>query len=117
MDLTENGAPETLQLQETGEEIIDINLSDPEVAKAATKIQASFRAREKTKQIKEETTKEKPPDDNENKKISDEEIDINLDDPEVQQAAVKLQARFRGFQARKSLKGDERIALGKKLYQ
>ena len=34
----------------------------------------------------------------------DEEIDIDLDDPDVEQAATKIQASFRGHQTRKSLK-------------
>jgi hypothetical protein len=105
---TENGASETLHLQEAVEEKIDINLSDPEMEKAAIKIQASFRGhqvREKTKQNKEEVSQRKSPDKDEtNQTPAEEEIDINLDDPEVQQAAVKLQAGFRGFQARKSLR-------------
>lgn len=36
----------------------------------------------------------------------EEEVDIDLDDPEVGKAAEKIQASFRGFQTRKKLKED-----------
>ena len=36
----------------------------------------------------------------------EEEVDIDLNDPEVEKAANKIQAGFRGFQARKQLKAE-----------
>lgn len=32
-----------------------------------------------------------------------EEIDIDLNDPDVEKAAIKIQASFKGFQARKDI--------------
>ena len=37
----------------------------------------------------------------------DEVIDIDLNDPEVEAAATKIQASFKGFKARKALKDTE----------
>ena len=34
----------------------------------------------------------------------EEEVDIDLDDPDVEKAAVKIQAGFKGLKARKNLK-------------
>jgi hypothetical protein len=33
-----------------------------------------------------------------------EEIDIDLNDPDVEKAAIKIQASFKGFQSRKEMK-------------
>ena len=43
-------------------------------------------------------------------KPKEEVIDIDLTDPEVEKAAVKIQAGFKGYQARKSL--NEKVWLG-----
>lgn len=40
-----------------------------------------------------------------------EEIDIDLDDPQVEQAAVKIQAGFKGMQARKEVKQKREVSL------
>ena len=40
----------------------------------------------------------------------EEVIDIDLNDPEVEKAAIKIQAGFKGYQARKSL--TEKVCLG-----
>ena len=95
------------------EEIIDIDLEDPEVNAAATKIQAGFKgkkARDEVKKMKEE--KESPeeggetdkPEEEVKEKETEEEIDIDLDDPEVNEAATKIQASFKGKKARDEVK-------------
>ena len=40
-------------------------------------------------------------------KAEEEEIDIDLEDPEVGAAAVKIQATFKGHMARKELKANQ----------
>ena len=44
----------------------------------------------------------------------EEEIDIDLDDPDVGKAAVKIQAGFRGLQARRQVQAakDSKVCLG-----
>ena len=84
---------------------IDIDMDDPDVAKATTKIQAGFRgmkARKKVENLKE-----------------DEEVceiliecmeadlavaDIDLEDPDVEKATTMIQAGYRGMLARKDIK-------------
>ena len=102
---------------EPTEEIIDINLEDPDVEKAATRIQAGFKGHKTRKEMAALKTKEKPhsePSENETKEVeeageykkTDEEIDIDLTDPEVEKAATKIQAGFKGHKARKEMKKD-----------
>lgn len=38
------------------------------------------------------------------KKEEEEEVDIDLNDPDVEKAAVKIQAGFKGFKARQEIK-------------
>ena len=90
--------------KETSEEV-DIDLDDPDVANAATKIQAGFKghqARKEVQQMKKEKM-EQEKEATENEKEATEEIDIDLDDPEVADAATKIQAGFKGSQARKEV--------------
>ena len=94
------------------EEEIDINLNDPEVANSAAKIQASF----KGKQVRKEVAKKKEEQSQSNSEVNiveteteeaekkaDEEIDIDLNDPEVANSAAKIQASFKGKQVRKEV--------------
>ena len=91
------------------EEEIDIDLTDPEVEAAATKIQAGFKghkARKEVSQMKSEnnektSVQEGEPNIEEN--LPDDAIDIDLTDPEVEAAATKIQAGFKGHQARKEV--------------
>lgn len=107
-------------------EEIDIDLNDPEVEKAATKIQAGFKgfktrqemktktesgtdtkAGDETEQsadITEEKTEEKSEETQDAEKTEGEEVDIDLDDPEVAKAAIKIQAGFKGFKTRQEIK-------------
>ena len=107
---------------ESGGEEIDIDLDDPDVGKAALNIQAGYcgmKARQSVREIKqagdtltefspvmheeEEDTKKEAT--NENLVPSEsEKIDIDLDNPEVTDATIKIQAGFRGSQARKNVK-------------
>ncbi|XP_001638100.2 cilia- and flagella-associated protein 91 [Nematostella vectensis] len=107
----------------TNAEEVDIDLNDPDVQGAALKIQASFRghkAREEVKKIKssksmtpEDKADSGPPAEAEPEAeapaagptaAADEEVDIDLDDPEVQNAALKIQASFRSHKSRESVK-------------
>jgi len=86
---------------------------DPDLMNAATKIQASFRGHMARKQAEksesgptETDVKEKEADKTEPSKneADEEEVDIDLNDPSVAEAAVKIQATFRGHMTRKTLK-------------
>lgn len=78
---------------------------DKELCDAATKIQASFRGHLARKTV---TTKEKEEEEL-SKKLEkldakapeEEELDIDLNDPDLQVAATKIQASFRGHKVRK----------------
>ena len=93
---------------------IDIDLTDPDVEQAATKIQAGFRgikARKEVKKIKEESSTFLPSKQGDESKVDplnelkhDPEINIDLTDPDVEQAATKIQAGFRGIKARQEVK-------------
>ena len=74
------------------EEVIDIDLDDPETAKAATKIQASFRGSQARKEVQ-HLKDEKP---------LDTERDPN--DPDVHDAATKIQGGYRSMKSRETIK-------------
>jgi len=87
-----------------------IDLTDPDLEKAATKIQATFKGykvRQEEREKKDEkgveaggtSTAAVPPE--------EEEIDIDLNDPEVEKAATKIQATFRGYKSRREPKKED----------
>ncbi|XP_068239230.1 uncharacterized protein [Palaemon carinicauda] len=78
----------------------DIDLNDPEVQKAATKIQAGFRGLKARKEIKEQTATGP-------EEVNDDIADIDLTDPDLADAALKIQAGFRGAKARKNMKKED----------
>lgn len=85
---------------------------DPDLKNAATKIQASFRghmarkaAEKKSQEETDATELTKEMDKLESKSTEEEEeLDVDLTDPSLNYAAVKIQASFRGHMTRKSLK-------------
>merc|ERR1712037_541725 len=82
------------------DEEVDIDLADPEVGKAVSKIQSCFKARMARKSPKEapkESPAPPPPEKEEveEKEAEEEVVDIDLEDPEVNEAAKKMQACFK----------------------
>ncbi|XP_046353041.1 FK506-binding protein 5-like isoform X6 [Haliotis rufescens] len=97
-------APAPPPAEETQEEEIDIDLNDPEVEKAATKIQASFKGHKARKEVKAlKGSEEDAPPAAAETKAEEEEIDIDLEDPQTEKAAIMIQAQFRGFKTRKDI--------------
>ena len=90
-----------------GDDVLNIDLNDPSVANAATKIQASFRGIQARKDIKvmkvnKEVKKTSITKEEVNK--AEEEIDdIDPNDPDANNAAIKIQSGFRGSKARKEV--------------
>ncbi|XP_042239135.1 uncharacterized protein LOC121877437 [Homarus americanus] len=86
----------------------NIDLNDPEVQKAATKIQAGFRGMKSRKEVKDQ---QHPGADDQDDEIAA----IDLTDPELADAALKIQAGFRGAKARKDKIKKEEAELNQKL--
>ncbi|XP_067011251.1 sperm surface protein Sp17 [Anabrus simplex] len=90
------------------EEQLDLDQFDPndkELCNAATKIQASFRGHMARK-----TAPPSKPEDELSKELQkldakeeEEELDIDLSDPDLHKAATKIQASFRGHKVRKEV--------------
>jgi len=85
----------------------EFDLNDEDLKHAATRIQACFRGHVERKKIEKKEDEEKVEVDIDEitKKVS-EELGIDLADPELNKAATKIQATFRGHKTRVS-KGDE----------
>lgn len=89
----------------------EFNPNDEELCHAATKIQASFRGHMARKQAPPaaEEDKGKPEDDLSKElqkldaKVDDELADLDLSDPDLNKAATKIQASFRGHKVRKDV--------------
>ncbi|XP_058053691.1 neuromodulin [Anopheles bellator] len=81
--------------------------NDAELTHAATRIQASFRGHmaRKTAPKEGEDTKKVVDIDEITRKVA-EELDIDMDDPELHKAASKIQASFRGHKVRKDVPKD-----------
>lgn len=88
-------------------EIVDIDLSDPEVQKAASTIQAKFRIHRKKEEAKRNLEEEKseivdknePSDTDQTSEVLP---DIDLDDPELNKAASVIQSNFRTHLSKKN---------------
>ncbi|XP_065305282.1 uncharacterized protein igl isoform X1 [Dermacentor albipictus] len=91
------------------ENLSDIDLTDPSLNQAASKIQATFRGHRVRKSPLHEPKKHegqqqegesKDQDDDADKELPDELKDMDLNDPDLAKAAVKIQATFRGYKTR-----------------
>ncbi|CAN8013825.1 unnamed protein product [Ixodes persulcatus] len=95
------------------DELADIDLKDPSLNQAASVIQATFRGHRVRKsplhQPKEKGMEEDQPEDQEldakkfqdaGEELPDDIKDMDLNDPDLAKAAVKIQATFRGYKTR-----------------
>ncbi|XP_055619375.1 sperm surface protein Sp17 isoform X2 [Toxorhynchites rutilus septentrionalis] len=84
--------------------------NDEELTQAATRIQACFRGhmsrKDGTDKKSNENDKKEEVDIDELTKKVAEELDIDMDDPELHKAASKIQASFRGHKNRNPVKSD-----------
>merc|ERR1712007_207940 len=87
---------------EPAAEEIDIDLNDPKTEEAAIKIQSAFRGHQVRQEMTNGETEEvaATEETTETKNEAEEVIDIDLNDPQTEEAAVKIQAAFRGHQTR-----------------
>ena len=86
-------------------EAVDIDLSDPEVQKAASAIQARFRSHLKKGEAKKNQEEAQPEavDDKEMlEQTKDELFHLDLDDPELNKAASVIQSNFRTYLSEKN---------------
>ena len=104
----EKSENEDLTEKKTTEDVVDIDLNDPDVEQAATKIQAGFKGMKARKEVN--ALKESQIEENNGQVMEKEdEIDIDLDDPEVEAAATKIQAGFKGLKARKEVEEKKKL--------
>ncbi|KAK8769297.1 hypothetical protein V5799_014231 [Amblyomma americanum] len=97
------------------ENLADIDLADPSLNQAASKIQATFRghrvrksplhqpkdqADEADHQQQKQQQGEAKYQQDDAKELPDELKDMDLNDPDLAKAAVKIQATFRGYKTR-----------------
>ena len=82
------------------------NFDDPEYELAATKIQAGYKGMKARKQVKKmrEENPDEANDEEEEKEDNTSECGIDLDDPEYELAATKIQAGYKGMRARRKVK-------------
>lgn len=95
------------------EELPDLNSFDQNEIEAISKIQAGFRGMQVRKEMREkqqsnEAEEEQPAENNTNQVEEEEELpDLNSFDNDEVNAITKIQAGFRGMQARKNIKKDD----------
>ena len=99
-----NDAQVKNEVEKTNEEDeVDIDLEDPEVQAATEKIQAGYKGMRTRKDMKKKKESVKDLGDDaviENAipvQEGEEAVDIDLNDPEVQAATVKIQAGYKGM--------------------
>ncbi|XP_054720767.1 obscurin-like [Uloborus diversus] len=106
------------------DELLDIDLTDKDLEKAATKIQASYRnftkkkqdvpqpnpvenstpqENEKTEIVTVHNSNQDEKEDQSTKEQEENLDDIDLKDPEVEKAALKIQSTFRGYKSRREV--------------
>lgn len=105
--LQKAGPEAETEREPTREELeAEFDPNDRELTHAATRIQACFRGhmsrKEGGKKEDEEDDKKDVDIDELTKKVA-EELDIDMDDPELHKAASKIQASFRGHKVRRDV--------------
>ncbi|KAH9368966.1 hypothetical protein HPB48_016002 [Haemaphysalis longicornis] len=82
-------------------QLADIDLSDPSLNQAASKIQATFRGhRVRKSPVHQPTDETGQQQEDKGEELPDELKDMDLNDPDLAKAAVKIQATFRGYKTR-----------------
>merc|ERR1711990_957349 len=96
---------------EPAAEEIDIDLNDPKTEEAAIKIQSAFRGHQVRQEMTNGETEEvaATEETSETKNEAEEVIDIDLNDPQTEEAAVKIQAAFRGHQTRTEMAASQEV--------